>query len=50
VRLSRIRLFPKVSPRPASRLTGSNPRSRQRETLEQILKVLPVHPALAPTP
>ncbi len=51
VRLSRIRLFPKVTPRPASRRAGmSDPRSRQGEAIEHSEKGIPAHPTLAAAP
>jgi hypothetical protein len=50
-RLSRIRLFPKVTPRSVSRGEGmSDPKCRKRKALQQRNEAAPDHPTLAPTP
>ena len=49
VRLSRIRLFPKVTPKRTSRHTGmGDPRGGQRKELEHGTVSVPAHPTLAP--
>jgi len=50
-RLTRIRLFPKVTPRKALRRTGMrDPRGRKRKALKQLPKSTPGHATLTPTP